>query len=229
LTTRIAVEQVRRHARYTLHADALSPRVLPPVDDTVRIALVATRALLLAGDDVVVDVTVGAGVSAEIVETSGTVAYDARGGCAWWTVRCRVGEGGRLTWRGLPFVVAGGADVTRSTTLEVAGGASARLRETLVFGRSGVPGGSLRGSTRVELGGEVLVAEDLELTPAARSRPGILSGFRCLDTLLVVGERMDPDAISALHPHQVMQLDGSGTLVRFVGNDVHESPLESWR
>jgi urease accessory protein len=227
LTTHIGVERVGGQHRYTLRGAALTPRVLPSVGDTARVALVASRALLLAGDAVSVDVIVGAGTDVEIVETSGTVAYDARGGTASWTVRCEVREGGRLTWRGLPFVVAAGADVTRTNTIAVAAGATARMRETLVFGRTGETGGSLFGRTRVTLAGEILLAEDLDLTPTARRRPGILAGHRCLDTLLVAGERLPFDAIKGVHPHQVMQLAGLGTLVRFVGAHLHESPLDT--
>jgi urease accessory protein len=229
LTTRIGIERVRGHLRYVLGSDALAPRVLPAIDFHARIALVAARALLLAGDAVDVEVVVGAGVSAEIVETSGTVAYDARGGRASWTVRAVVHEGGHLTWRGLPFVVSAGADVTRSSTIEVADGATARVRETLVFGRTGETGGSLRSFTRVELGGRVLLAESLDLTPVARQRAGILAGFRCLDTLLMAGDRLTMADVPGAAAHHLMQLDGSGTLVRFVGHDQHESPLETWR
>lgn len=229
MTTRIVVQRIGDLHRYTLRGDALTPRVLPAIGDTARVALVAGRALLLAGDAVTVDILVGAGVRLDIVETSGTVAYDGRGGCATWTVRCEVREGGRLTWRGLPFVVAGGADVARSTTIMLADGAAARMRETLVFGRTGETGGSLACRTRVDFAGEPLLAEDLDLTASSRSRPGILAGYRCLDTLVIGGERLRLDAIPGVDPHQVMQLDGSGTVVRFVGNEVHESPLEMWR
>lgn len=229
MTTRIGIERIRGHLRYDLRSDALAPRVLPAIDGRARIALVAARALLLAGDAVDLEVVIGGGVSAEIVETSGTVAYDPRGGRAWWNVRVAVHESGHLIWRGLPFVVSAGADVARSSTIEVAAGATARVRETLVFGRTGETGGSLRSRTHVELADDVLLAETLDLTPAARQRPGVLAGFRCLDTLLTAGDRLMPGDVPGVAEHQLLQLDGSGTLVRFVGQNQHESPLEAWR
>ena len=42
----------------------------------------------------------------ELVEPSGTVAYNARGGRATWSARVDVGAGGSLTWRSAPFIVA---------------------------------------------------------------------------------------------------------------------------
>ena len=76
------------------------------------------------------------GGSLEIVEPGGTVAYAMRGRSARWDVTVEVDAGGTLVWHGEPFVVAEGADVTRTTSVELAAGASVSLRETLVLGRS---------------------------------------------------------------------------------------------
>ena len=75
----------------------------------VRLALVATQALLLAGDHVRIEVVVHGPVQLDLVETAGTVAYDMRGGSASWEVDVVLRNGARLTWDGEPFVVAAGA------------------------------------------------------------------------------------------------------------------------
>jgi urease accessory protein len=149
-TTRVGVTRAAGRVRCDLRPGALSARVLSTGPGVARVALVATRALLLGGDHVRVEVHVGEGVELELVEVSGTVAYTGRGRAASWTVDVVVGDGGLLVWDALPFVVAEGADVTRSTDVRLGAGAVALLRETLVLGRTGETGGRLRSSTRAE-------------------------------------------------------------------------------
>ncbi|MBN0041888.1 urease accessory protein UreD [Cellulosimicrobium cellulans] len=155
--TRVGAYREAGRVRCDLRPGALSPRVLSTGPGTARVALVATRALLLGGDRVRVEVRAGEGVELELVEVSGTVAYAGRGRSASWDVDVRVDAGGLLVWDALPFVVADGADVERSTRVSLADGGArhergvALLRETLVLGRSGEVGGRLRSRTRVDL------------------------------------------------------------------------------
>ena len=102
----------------------------------------ATTALLLAGDDVDIEIDVGAGCRLDLVDIAGTVAYDARrrptdDRRSSWSVRIQVAAGGVLTWHGEPFVAADGSEPHRSTAVDLAGGGIVCLRETLVLGRSG--------------------------------------------------------------------------------------------
>ncbi|MEO7448376.1 MAG: urease accessory protein UreD [Humibacillus sp.] len=183
----------------------------------MRIALVATQALLLAGDEVGIDVEVGDGIRLEVLETSGTVAYDMRGGRASWDVRACIGAGGGLAWAGLPFVVADGSDVTRRTTVELDEGATAVLRETLVLGRTGEQGGRLTSSLAARLAGRPLLCEELTLHPASRRDPALLGGARCVDVLTSLGVRLtDPTAL---------QLERAGSVLRWLGTDAHASTL----
>ncbi len=198
--------------------------------DRARIGLVATEALLLGGDDVRIDVRVGSGAHLELVEMAGVVAYHGRGRPASWTVRIEVAAGATLTWHGEPFVIADGAEVTRTTTIALDDAAAAVLRETLVFGRTGETGGSLRTRTRVNIGEEPLLAEDLALAPAQRAAAGQLGGpaaaDRIVDSIQVFGRR-PPRAESA----QVtwLDLDRAGAVVRWTGADLASSPmLELW-
>lgn len=176
----------------------------------VRLALVATQALLLAGDHVRLEVDVRGDVALTIVETAGTVAYDMRGGSACWEVDVVLRDAARLTWHGEPFVVAAGADVVRSTTLDLAGGTAATVRESLVLGRSGESGGALLASTRATYDGTPLLLEDLDAA--------ILAPHRCLDSLTTYGHRL-PDEPGLL------QLAGPGTVRRWLGGAQHRSPL----
>jgi urease accessory protein len=203
-----------------LRGGALEARRIDAPNGRVRIALVSTVALLLAGDDVCVEVVVGAGVDLEIVEIAGTVAHDMRGGSARWTVDVRVEDDGFLAWSGLPFVVADGADVSRSTAIALAPGSRAVIRETYVFGRTGEKGGDLRAATVAALDGRPLLVEDLDLRRERRTERAVLGGARCLDSVTVLGSRMWSGQPRSL------QLEGPGSIDRRLLGAVHASDLD---
>lgn len=227
--TLIAVDPAPGRARVTHTPGPVVARVQRVDADGARVALVATTALLLGGDHVEFDVRVGPGGWLDVVETAGTVAYDAQGAPSSWTVRARVAAGGRLTWSGEPFVIADGANVHRVTDIELAAGATACLRETLVFGRVGEVGGALRSGTRARLDGADLLVEDLELPDAAsRRRPGLLGGCRVIDTVLLLGAPAAP--VPALPTGTRYDLAGPGTLARVLAADTDRSGLDPvWR
>ena len=153
-----------------------------------RVALVPDGALLLAEDAIAIRVDVGPGAVLELVEPAGTVAYDMRGGSATWSVDVRLGQGAALIWAGEPFVVAAGARVRRTTSVQIADGAVLVLRETLVLGRSGEPAGQVQQrTTAVDEHGEPVLVEELALD--ADRAPTLLGGRRVVDTVLVLGAR----------------------------------------
>ncbi|MET1059726.1 MAG: urease accessory protein UreD [Nocardioides sp.] len=206
--------------RAELRAGELTPRLLDCGDAHVRVALVATVALLLAGDDVVIDVEVGPGLHLELVETSGTVAYDMRGGRASWRVEARVADDATLVWTGLPFVVSAGATVTRRASLTLADNARAVLHETLVLGRTGEVGGDLWTSTDVRRpDGRPVLREDLDLSRPHRQDAAMIGSARCLDQVTLLGFRAE------LEGPDVLQLAEPGTIVRSLTDHLHESSL----
>lgn len=221
--------------RCLLRGGALSPRLLRADRAGARVALVATRALLLAGDEVRIDVRVGPGVCLEMVETSGTVAYDADGRASSWTVRASVDQGGVLLWEGLPFVASTGADVDRSTSVELAGDAVLCLREVIVLGRQGEAGGRIRLRTRVDLADAPLVVEEV-VWGEDDSRIAVRGPHRVMDSVLLAGirpaagaeaEAEDGDGTGAADPRVpgpvVLDLDGPGALARALTAQAHDS------
>lgn len=218
MSTRIDVTADPVRDRCLLTTDHLSPRRLPGPPGVVRVALVAAGALLLAGDEVRIEVVAEGPVQVEIVETAGTVAYAMRGGSARWDVDIRLTNGAGLRWYAEPFVVSAGADVTRTTTARLARGSTARLRESLVLGRYGEVGGTLRTATRAWLDDDLLLAEDLDLSPETRTGWAILGPARCLDTVTTLGFRL-PDAAHTL------QLEGPGSIARQLLQEQHQSDL----
>lgn len=209
MSTRVVV---RPGGALDLGVGALAPKVLQRSSSHVRVALVGTRALLLAGDRVDVHVEVAAGCSLELVEVAATVAFDGRGGPpALWSATVVAGPGARVLWDAQPLVVATGADVDRSLRIDLSTGAVVTLREDVVLGRSGERGGRLRARTRARLDGQDLLVEDLDLRDDdLRRSPAVLGTARGLRTVTVLGRRVEEGSPTAL------QLDGPGTVLREV-------------
>ena len=211
-------------ARLTLTNGPVSPRILRTTDNGARIGLVATTAMLLGGDHIELDIAVGPAAWLELVETAGTVAYDADGVRSSWRVRIRVADGGVLIWSGEPFVVANGANVERSTAIDLGAEAVACIRETLVLGRSGETGGSLRSTMSVRQAGSraehpvgaghsTVLLEHLDLTdPGVRALPGLLADARVIDSVCLLGMRAPADP--ALPAGTRFELDGPGSIAR---------------
>ncbi len=206
--------------RVVLGQGALQVRRLREQGPVVRLALVAGQALLLAGDHVRVEVRVIGAVQVEIVEPAGTVAYDMRGGAARWDVAIEVRGGATLSWEGQPFVVSSGADVHRETRIDVEDGCRVTARETLVLGRAGEAGGVLRSRTQIDLAGMPLVVDELDLGPEGRAGWAVLHDHRCLDTVTTVGHRL-PEGPG------VLQLEGCGSVRRWIGDELHLSDARS--
>lgn len=217
MTTRIEVDRHAGRIRCRCFGTHIAPRRLPDRDGVARVALVSGAALLLAGDAVRVEVHVGQGIDLEVVEVAGVVAYDMRGGSARWEVSARVADQASLAWHGLPFVIADGADVERTTELSLEGSARVVLRDTYVFGRSGECGGDLLAHTIARLEGRPLLVEDLDLRLGVRGEPGMLGSCRCLDTVTTLGAR--------LGGADVLQLERPGSIARRRTERLHHSEL----
>lgn len=239
-TTRVSVE-VRdgRHQVRTTAGLLRAQRLHGPVD-RARVALVGQTALLLGGDQVGLDIEVGPGALLELSDIAGTVAYHGRGRAASWHTSIRLGLGARLSYAGEPLVVSDGADVTRTLTIDLAEGATARLRESVVFGRAGEAGGRLDAGLRLRREGEEFCRERLVLDPDARSRPGVLAGARVIDSVLRLdgnpstepgrsgsaqspGDRSTAPAGGDTVTFQLLEV--GSTLTRYLGDSLASSSL----
>jgi urease accessory protein len=210
-----------RHRVRMRHGLLLAQR-LHGQPDRARVALVGQTALLLGGDEVELQIVVGAGAVLELSEVAGTVAYDGRGRPATWATSITLDRGAQLTWVGEPLVIADGADVIRRTIIDLADGASAALRETIVLGRSGEVGGVLRSGMHVHREGRPILLEDLVLDPRDRFGPGLLGRHRVVDSLLAIGTPPPEVGDGALRFELV---EPGSTLTRYLGSDLAQSPL----
>jgi urease accessory protein len=184
-----------------------------------KVALVAQGALLLADDNVSIDIEVGAGTTLDLVEPSGTVAYDMRGSGARWDVRITLSDRAKLVWHGEPFVVSEGAHVVRTLTIDLAPDATCLLRETLVLGRTGECPGSLQSRTRVRDGAGPLLAEDLELSTRSQVG-GMLGTNRVIDTVTALGGTPVP-----ADPSDRLLLERNGAVWRRLAASAHTASL----
>ena len=205
--------------RVTTRQSSLRPMVLRADASTVRIALVAQRALLLASDEVSIDVHVGDSTHVHLIEPAGTVAYHMRGRSAAWNVTVQVERGGSLTWHGEPFVVSEGASVSRTLDATLAESARLLLRETIVLGRTGERGGRLRSSTRIADAIGPTVVEDLDV---GDDRPEVVGPNRVIDTVLAIGQ-----PIPEVDVADRMILERGGALWRRLGRDCRSASLDA--
>jgi urease accessory protein len=219
---RIAVHPGAERVRVGLVTGALAPRLIDRDATSATVALAAAQMLLLDGDAVRIEIEVGDECTLEIEDIGGTVAYP---GASSWHIRARVGAGGRLIWRGLPFVVTAEGSARRSTEVVLGAGASLLLRETLVLGRHGEVGGGIDSSITVRDDDGPLLVERLSAA-GARPGPGVLGAHRVLDSVIAIGYRPPTG------PGDLV-LDRPGAVARFLGPDTHTSGLDAvwsaWR
>jgi len=220
--TRIVVHPGEARVRVGLVTGALAPRLIDRDASSARVALAAAHMLLLDGDAVRTEIEVGAGCTLEIEDIGGTVAYP---GTSSWQVRARIGAGGRLLWRGLPFVVTADARARRRTELVLGPAATVLLRETLVLGRYGETGGAIESGVAATGDGGPFLVERLE-ADGAFPGPGVLGAHRVVDSVIAIGYRPPTG------PGDLV-LEQPGAVARFLGQDAHASGLDpvwsAWR
>ena len=226
-TTRIVVEAGADRQRVRLQPSLLRGQVTANNADGCQIGLVATTALLLGGDTVELVVEVGPAAVLDLFDVAGTVAYHGRGVPAGWHTTITVAEGGRLRYRGEPFVVADGAEVSRHLALALEGDARCVLRETLVLGRQGETGGWLRSRTEAYRDGCPIWLEEQDLDPdGIRSLPGILGPARVIDSLVSLGPPPEAPVPDGLVSYRLTE--DAGTVQRLLAVDLAGSPLNAW-
>jgi urease accessory protein len=241
--TRVAVERPTGFGapvRVRTSDGLLAARLISRDGARAEVALVAGGAMLLGGDHVVVSVQVDSGCALTLTDVGGTVAYDGDGQACRWDADIRLGPGATLGWAGLPFVVAGGADVRRTTTARLGAGAGLTLRETVVLGRSGERGGRVLLRTDIADGVGPILVEELAAA-GDRPVPGVLGDHPVIDTLTRVhgspdaclhgghdrpGTASGADEVLGLGDATTLRLERGGALTRWLGAATHLSPLE---
>lgn len=154
------VEVARRAGRDVL-VDARSEPPLVVRQTRDRIVIVGGAAGPVGGDDLSVDVVVGAGARAVLGTVAAGVVWPAspcsgdRRSTA--TTRVTVADGGHITWHPEPTVPVAGSLHLARTVVELTGSATASIIEEVSLGRTGEPPGRVDLELRVERDGRPLV------------------------------------------------------------------------
>ncbi|MCI9888433.1 urease accessory protein UreD [Micrococcales bacterium 31B] len=237
-----------RPVEATLTTGHLRPSIVSLAPNRARLALVGVLALLLAGDDVRIDLDLGEGVHLDLVEVAGTVAYNGEGRLSAWHVTANLAASASLTWHGQPFVVSDGANVERTLRFDLHETARLRLRDTVVLGRTGELGGVIDNTTRIVVGGIPQLVETqvlrsrAERYPAAgqetagrsvryphppREAAGLLGGYRVIDSYVCIPARDWPPLEVADGVGHDFELPGGGRLWRHLGTSAVHSPIQA--
>lgn len=191
-----------------------------------RVHLVQAAGGPVGGDELSLDVSVATGCALRICSAAATVAHPGpHGDASTWTVSARVG--GELRWEPLPTVVAAGARYHSSFRADVAPDGVLVVREQIVLGRHGEPGGEYRGTLAVTVGGRPLIVHTTVLDGADRdlSGPAGSGGHRVLGSMLVATAEAPPAALPTGTlaadgdvQWSALPLDGPGYLVLALGD-----------
>ncbi len=195
----------RRRALRRRELDSRAPvglRVLRAAGTVARVALVQTSACLVAGDDVALEVRVGAGASLELVELSATVAHPVPASRPEirQATGVEVDAGGRLLWLAEPLVLAAATRLHRRLDVATAPGARVLLGETVVLGREGERPGAATTRVRITREGRAVLDDELATGDLGVLRSPVVAGeARVCAALTLVGvEAPEPLAAGAL-------------------------------
>lgn len=224
--------------RLELRTGLVSPRVVRLGGASAEVALIATTATLLGGDELRLDVEVGPGLRLDLRDVAGTVAYHGRGRGCLVDVSLTVHPGAVLVWAGEPLVVCDGAGVERSLDVRVADTGRLLLRDRVVLGRAGQVGGELTCRTTMTYAARPALVEELVLGGSpGPDACGVLGSARVVDSVTALGWRPGT-APTPLHGRgappaespsgrdpTVFALHEPGALARHLVGDAHDSTL----
>jgi len=189
----------------------------------VTVHVVSSATTPLGGDDVALEVVVGAGAQLVLTGVAAALALPAQDGRAAsrLVVRLEVGDRARVQYLPAAMVITRRADHHSELHVALGSGARLRVREVLVAGRSDEPSGRYRGLTRLidTVSARPLLAQSQELGDAGLHRSAAhLAGHRVLGSEVLVWGEDPPDAVTggwwSLSP-----LAGRGALATAVAAD----------
>jgi urease accessory protein len=177
-----------------------------------RVGLAGTRASLIAGDDIELQIHVGPGASLEVTEVAALILHNARGGSATMRTEINVAPDATLIWLGEPVIAAAGCRATRTMAAALGERARLLLGERIVLGRVNERSGALLSRQRITQAGQVVLDECLDTSELDTLRSPIVAGpsARMLASLTTIGCR-------ATGAPEVMQLHLEGSMWRMAG------------
>ncbi len=229
------VSCVRARAELTVErgpvAACLRWRCAPPVvlrqTGSNRMHLVGAAGGPLGGDDLALDVHLGAGATLQLRSAAATVVQaGGHPAAAQWTMVAALAAGAALDWHPEPTVVCDGAELRSRMTVEIQLGAQATLREVVVLGRASQAGGRYYGELAIDFDGAPLLNHALLLDGAdpVLAGPAGAGGARVVGMLAAVGEGIEGPPLDAGEEPGLRwacsALDGPGWLLLALGDRV---------
>ncbi|MGI8335307.1 urease accessory protein UreD [Actinomadura scrupuli] len=180
--------------------------------------LVGAAAGPLGGDELELDLEVGPGAELAIRSVAAMLALPGDGESRF-TVRARVGAGGRLDFAPEPTVAASGARHRSVCEVTLAEGAVLRWREEVILGRHGEAPGRHTGRIDVTYAGAPLLRHELRLDdPAIYGGRAVLGTATAAGSVVLAGPGLveEPRTGEGL---AVLPLAGPGVLVSATAAD----------
>jgi urease accessory protein len=188
--------------------------------------LVGGAAGPLRGDDLRLDIEVGAGALLCLRSVAASLALPGPAGAAsLMRVRATIAAGGALRWLPEPLIAAAGCDHDVRTDVRVAAGGALLWRDDIVCGRHGEEPGDVRLDTTIRYAGSTLHRHQLAVGPTAPGWSGaaVLGGGRAIGSVIIVDPAWvdggAPPAAVLGDDAAVLPLTGPGVLATAVGAD----------
>jgi urease accessory protein len=198
-----------------------APLVLRRTPEAVY--LVGGTAGPIGGDSLTLRISVGAGAFLRVRTAAASIALPGPDGLeSVLRVSATVADGGRLEYLPEPVVVTAGARHATLVSVALSAGASLVLRDEVLLGRHGEPGGTVRSVLSADYAGRPLLRQSLPVsgTDPASLGAAVLAGHRAVGNLLLVN---GPEAAGLGGPATpeaaVMPLAGPGILVTALAHD----------
>lgn len=168
----------------------------------------------LGGDDLALDITVGAGARLTVRTAAASMALPGPGPSEV-RVRATVAAGGELRWLPEPVVAVKGCAHHMEATVELENGAVLVWREEIVLGRHGETGGSVLTRASVDLAGQPLLRHELALGPRypPAAGPAVIAGARAVGSLVLAGREVTVPAVTLGPTAAVLPLAGAGVQI----------------
>jgi urease accessory protein len=178
-------------------------------DDGWRLHLVGSAASLLEGDEVSIEVHVGAGDSLAVRSAAAVMVHPCPGGrWARVSIRATVGDGGFLAWLVEPTIVAAGGRLKVTTDIAVAQHGRLMWRDEFQLGRCGEPATAATAVTRldIERDGRPVLRDGLDTTRPGAHGPAVVGTARAISTTVLVADAVEPPpGFAALAAHGAVE------------------------
>ncbi|PFG41020.1 urease accessory protein [Georgenia soli] len=191
-----------------------------------RVSVAAGAAGPVGGDELSLDVDVGAGSTLVLGEISARLLLPGpHGERSRSSSTARVGSGSTFVWLPQPMIAATGCRHLNEVIVSLADDARLLLREEILLGRHGEQPGTLAQHVRVQLAGRPLYDQRLDFGPDATGwdSPAVVGTDRALGSVLVVDPAWASDGPPPARPlgedAAVLPLAGPAVLICAVSPD----------